>query len=145
MDANDRIGADLWHALTTGTTLKIRFVLALHSIVLGLQLTLGIADPRAVPLADKWVLLATMSAPVWATALLASGSIMLWRVLSTQPRTWAAWASNLLAFLTWAMICLSYVAVDGWRGLLGSYTVALLMAAFCVLRTESTHRDQETA
>lgn len=144
MELRNPIGADLWRALSTGSTLPVRLILALTSIVTGLQILLGLFG-RPLPLADKWVMFATLSAPIWVAALLGSGALMLWRVLSTRPVAWLAWTSNVFAFMTWFMICLSYAVAESWRGLIGTYTIALLMAMFCVLRTEATNRDRETA
>lgn len=144
MDDKPRIGAELWHALSTGNTLKIRLVLSLYSLLYGLQIVLGL-DGAQVPIVDKWAIFTTLPAPVWAGVLVGGGTLMLWRVFSTQSIPWLAWGSNVFAFLTWFMIVLSYVVVNGWRGLIGTYVVALLMATFCVLRTEATSRDRETA
>lgn len=144
MDMKSHIGADLWHALTTGTTLKIRLVLALYSLMYGFQIVMGLVGAPQ-PLVDKWAIFTTLSPPIWAGALIGGGGLMLWRVFSTHSTPWLGWVSNVFAFLTWFMIVLSYVVADGWRGLIGTYVVALLMATFCVLRTEATHRDRETA
>lgn len=139
-----RIGNDLWLALTTGTTLKIRLVLSLYSLMYGFQIVLGLVG-APLPLVDKWAIFNTLSPPIWAAALVGGGTLMLWRVLSSHSLPWLGWVSNVFAFLTWFMIVLSYVVADGWRGLVGTYVVALLMATFCVLRTEATNRDRETA
>jgi len=139
-----RIGADLWYAISSGTTLKIRFALSLMSILTGMQILMGIFG-HALPWVERWAMFATLSAPVWSAVLLASGGLMLWRTLSTESRPCLAWFSNVLALVTWFMICVSYVAAAGWRGLVSTYSVVLLMAIFCVLRTEATRRDTETA
>jgi hypothetical protein len=140
MESKPRMGAELWHAITTGTTLKIRFILALQSLLFGASLML-----RPMPAPTRWALFTTLPAWAWSAMLWASGSLMLWRVLSTRSVPWLAWTSNVFALFTWFIICLSYAAFEGWRGLVGTHILALLMAVFCVLRTEATRSDLETA
>lgn len=140
MEIKPRIGADLWHAITQGTTLKVRFILALQSLIFGASLLV-----RPMPAPTRWALFATLPVYAWSAMLWLSGAVMLWRVLSVKPLPWLAWVSNVFTLFTWFIICLSYTAFEGWRGLVGTHILALLMAVFCVLRTEATRSDLETA
>lgn len=129
---------DLRQALNFGTTMTTRLWVALFSLVTGAQLLVGYGSVL------HEATLAGITTQYWAAALLTSGALMMWRVVSPRGRQWWGWISNGFAVLVWAAIVSSRVVAVGVSGLLGTATVILLMAAWCHVRTEATSTDRET-
>ena len=138
-----RFSDDIRAALNVGTTLTTRLWIALHSIVLGLQLSVG--QPSMFSNEGFQIFFKVVPVEWWAWALLVSGLTMFWRTVSYRPRPLWAWISNSLAVGLWSTIVIMRVWVVGPYGFLSSSTVVLIMAVWCNIRTEATKRDKETA
>lgn len=140
---DDRI-SDNWRiALNFGTTLPLRFFLALHSLVLGGQIEMG--DHGMFTHAAYQTFFGAYSYHIWSWLLITSGLLMLWRVFSPNGHFLAGLASNGLASAIWGAVVLSRLFVVGPLGILSSSTVVWLMALLCLVRSGATRRDVETA
>jgi hypothetical protein len=140
---DDRI-SDNWRiALNFGTTLPLRFFLALHSIILGGQVELG--QSSMFTHAAYQTFFGAYSHHFWSGLLLSSGLLMLWRVFSPNGHFLAGFISNALASAIWGAVVCSRLFVVGPIGILGSGTVVWLMALLCLVRSGATRRDVETA
>lgn len=142
-DESYKPARDLRAALSYGTTLVLRFFMALFSLSLGA--TIWIGESSLMAPVGRSVFFREMPNEVWVVALMLCGGLMMWRVLMRMPRPLWAWASNLLTCTVWSTIMAGRIEVMGIRGLLGNAFIIWLISAVIVLRTEATVRDQETA
>lgn len=130
-------------ALNQGQTLSTRFWLSLAAMAQGgaflFQNPLWLSHPSFVSLNEIFPL------PYWGSAFFVIGLLGLWRVLSNKSRPNVAWVVNLLMTNLWSSAVVVRYIGTGPLSLCSVYSVCALMAAWCLIRTEATHRDTQSA
>lgn len=142
-DFRDRTPTEVRAALNIGNTITTRLWVSLFSLMLALQLALD--QPSLFSHVSIKMFFLYVPSTWWAAALAIAGFSMLWRVFARVPRPWAAWASNGFTVGVWGSILMIRVSAIGPNAVTSSSTVVLIMAMWCLLRTEATERDVETA
>lgn len=141
-----RISDDIRIALNYGTTLTTRFWLSLIMIAYGGGFYLNEASWLASPsFAD---LTAVVTLRWWAIGFLITGSLGMWRVWAPTPLPLCAWVINTAVFAIWFSVVLLRIWDGGrwnYSSLASTYSILTLAAAWCLIRTEATYRDTETA
>lgn len=143
---NVRLSDDIRSALNVGTTLTTRFWLAMAMTLHGAGFFFNQGSWLMSPsfqAMNKVIPLET-----WGTFYLTAGALGMWRALSPRSLPLMGWIVNSLIFSVW----LTTMMVRTWNGgnvnvysLLSFYTAFLMMAGWCLIRTEATYRDTETA
>lgn len=138
-----RLSDDIRAALNVGTTLTTRFWLALAMLLYGAGFLLK---------EGSWLLSPSFQAMneivhlhYWGVLFLVGGVLAMWRVFAPRARTYVAWGVNSLVFCTWMVVVLVRFWGLGSFSVLSVHTAFMLMAAWCLVRTEATSRDRETA
>ncbi len=81
---------------------------------------------------------------VWGVGYLAIGVFGWWRVRSRTSRLGWAWAVNVSTFAIWTWGGLVRV-VNAPTSLLSPYPLIFVLSLWCLMRTEATRRDVESA
>ncbi len=130
-------------ALNVGQTLSTRFWLSLAALAQGgafmLQSPSWLSHPSFAALNEILPLF------YWGSAFVGIGLLGMWRVLSPKPRPRVAWAVNTLMTNLWSVTVMIRFFGTGPISLCSIYTVCALMAMWCLVRTEATHRDTQSA
>ncbi len=140
---DERVSDNIRIAMNLGTTLPTRLWISLSSMILGAQLLQGTGSAFSAvgyEMFFRWV-----PSEAWASALIFSGALMLWRVLTPNGAPLWGWVSNGLALAVWTAIIGSRLLLLGLPGIVSLSTVIYLQVAWVTLRTEATRRDRETA
>jgi len=137
------IPTELRAALNTGNTITTRLWVALFSLMLATQLALD--QPSLFSNVSIKMFFLVVPSTWWSVGLYVSGGLMLWRVFARVPRPWAAWLSNGINVGVWGSILIIRISSIGPYAVTSSSTIVLIMAIWCLLRTEATARDAETA
>ena len=140
---NARVSDNWRTALNVGTTLTTRFWLSLAALLHGagflLQQTSWLSHP------SYKALLTVVSYNYWGAAFIFVGFVGMWRVISPKSKPYCAWAVNSITCLLWMFQMGIRVWGIGYMSVLSVHMVLLIMAAWCLVRTEATLRDRETA
>lgn len=141
-----RYSDDIRAALNIGTTLTTRFWLALILLLYGAGFFVNqasfLVSPAFRALNDSVTL------EWWGLVYGTAGALGMWRVVARSSKPVCAWLVNGAIFF----LCLGTVMLRIWNGgnistpsLLSTHTGLMLMAGWCLVRTEATPRDTETA
>ncbi|ATS92345.1 hypothetical protein DLP05_030 [Stenotrophomonas phage vB_SmaS_DLP_5] len=138
-----RITDDFASALKKGTTLPTRFWLSLSMMLYSAGFFLNQGTWLLSPTFQQMTQLAKVE--YWGALYGVAGVLGMWRAISPVSRPFWAWVVNTLIFLVWVLSEIVRVWGLGWESLFSTHTGFLLMAGWCLLRTEATERDTETA
>jgi hypothetical protein len=134
---------DLTTSLTKGTTLPVRFYMALSMILYGAGFFAN---------QGSWLFnptFATMNNFIklehWGALYLVIGMLGMWRVLARKSNIWCAWIINTSTFLVWVSSVIIRFWGIGTPSLGSLHTAYLFMAFWILLRTEANSRDRETS
>lgn len=130
-------------ALNIGNTLSTRFWLALMSVIYGAGFILDAPSWMSHPSFDH--LNDVLPTWAWGVGLIAVGSLCMWRAVSMVSRPWYSWMTNFLMVSIWCTMTIVRWYGMGSISLLSTNTVVLIMAVWCLMRTEATYRDKATA
>lgn len=138
-----RISDDFRAALNVGTTLTTRVWLGLAMMLYGFGFFLN---------QENWLLSPSFKAlnnviplQYWGVAYILAGLLGLWRTMSAKSHPLCGWFVNTYIFVVWFVSCIVRFWGIGPFSLLSLHTAFLFMAAWCLVRTEATVRDTETA
>jgi len=129
-------------ALNEGTTLTMRMFLALCALAQGGAHLFG--APTFLNSPAFQAMNSVIPVHWWGWAFMAIGILGTWRVCSWTSRPLWAWGVNIATMLVWSIGLIARLQL-GPMSLLSIYTVVVLAAFWCLLRTEATERDTRTA
>jgi hypothetical protein len=130
-------------AFKSGSTRPSMAFLALASLVQASQFLLA-SSPM---MASRKVALSYVADPnFWAYAHIVVAMLVIWRMADLRSRPFAAWVVNGLMLWVWSLTYVSpALAFEDMRNLLSVVLVMPVMAAWVLIRTESTSRDKVNA
>lgn len=130
-------------AFKSGSTRPSMVFLVIASMIQAAQFLLA----EAPMMASRKIALSHVAHPdFWAYAHILAAMFVIWRLVDVRSRPMAAWIVNGLMLWVW---CMTYVspalAFEDARNLLSVVLVMPAMAAWVLIRTESTIRDRVNA
>ena len=130
-------------AFRSGSTRPTMIFLIAASMIQAAQFLLA-ASPM---MASRKIALSHVAHPdFWAYSHVIAAMLMLWRLLDVRSRPVAAWFINGLMLWVWAMTYVSpALALEDMRNLLSVVVLMPAMAAWVLIRTESTIHDRVNA
>lgn len=132
----------LRRAFREGTTLPTRLFLSVAGILQGAGYLVRAPNWLSAPVYQTYNAIFTID--MWGAVYLTAGGLGLWRVFSPRSRPGFAWAVNLFVCLVWTTGLAARLLMGG-TSLLSIYSAVTMMAFWCLLRTEATVRDTNTA
>ena len=133
---------DLRLALNEGTTMPVRFFVALAASLQGAGYLLKSPDWLSHPVYDG--LNAVVDIRWWGAAYLLAGLGMLWRTISPRSRPLTAWTINIFATLIWSTGMFTRLMI-GVESIFSTYTALTMAMWWLLMRTEATPRDTRVA
>lgn len=133
----------VWRVFRVESTVMTRFWLALHTLVLALQLAFG--RPGAFSVLRRGDRYLFVPEEVWIGLAFALSALMMWRTFGYRPRPLIAWFGNAAVAALWGSVVIGRLVADGLPSLASGATATWLMAVWVLLRTEANYHDSETA
>lgn len=123
---------DLRRALNYGPTVAVRFFIVLASGFQALRMWIGAVEWAEPPVTT-----------LWGLAYFTVAFFGLWRLVDTRPRPLCGWVTNSLACAVWGAGLVACAMLDLSLALT-PYSTVVIMAMWCLLRTEATSNDTGT-
>lgn len=130
-------------AFKSGSTRPSMVFLVVASMIQAAQFLLASSPMMA---SRKIALSHVAHTDFWAYSHIIVSMLVIWRMVDSRSRPVAAWLVNGLMLWVWSMTYVSpALALEDTRNLLSVVLVMPLMAAWVLIRTESTIRDRVNA